>query len=84
MKFPASRRTLFAGLVALACVVTVSFLRGAGDDSAEKRKEKEEADLRKYDRNANGRLDPDEEAARRADVERQNPDSRRKRTKGRD
>jgi hypothetical protein len=83
MKNPASRRTLFAGLIAVACIVTVSVLRAASDDAAaEKKKEKDQADLRKYDRNANGKLDPDEEAARRADVERQNPDNKRNKTKG--
>jgi hypothetical protein len=43
----------------------------AADDAAkaEKKKKAQEAALKKYDKNKNGKLDPDEMAARKADAE---------------
>jgi hypothetical protein len=69
MKKPASKLTLIAGMLAVACMFTVPAVRAADDDAAkaEKKKKKAEADLKKYDKNANGKLDPDEEAAQKAD-----------------
>jgi hypothetical protein len=79
MKKPASKLTLIAGMLAVACMLTVPAVHAASDDAkAEKKKKKAEADLRKYDKNANGKLDPDEEAARKADVEKQKSEKKRK------
>lgn len=70
MKKPASKLILIASMFAVACTLTVPALRAADDDAkAEKKKKKMEADLKKYDKNGNGKLDPDEEAALKADVE---------------
>ena len=79
MKQPASKLTLITGMLALACLFTVPMANAASDDAkADKKKKKLDAELRKYDRNGNGRLDPDEEAARRADAEREKSEKRRK------
>lgn len=71
MKKSASKLTLIATMIAAAFVFAVPVARAADDDAAkaEKKKKKMEADLKKYDKNGNGKLDPDEEAARKADVE---------------
>ncbi|MGH7957950.1 MAG: hypothetical protein ACREH8_13220 [Opitutaceae bacterium] len=79
MKKPASKLTLIAGMLAVACMFTVPAVHAASDDAkAERKKKKAEADLRKYDKNANGKLDPDEEAALKADVEKQKAEKKRK------
>jgi capsule polysaccharide export protein KpsE/RkpR len=80
MKTPASKRLiLIAGMLAATCLLTVPVVQAASDDAkAEKKMKKAEADLRKYDRNANGKLDPDEEAALRADVEKQKAEKKKK------
>ena len=79
MKSPASKLTLIAGVLAMACMFTVPVVNAASDDAkAEKKKKKAEADLKKYDKNANGKLDPDEEAALKADVEKQKSEKKRK------
>lgn len=79
MKKPASKLTLIAGMLAVACLFAVPAVNAASDDAkAEKKKKKAEADLRKYDKNANGKLDPDEEAALKADVEKQKTERKRK------
>lgn len=67
MKKTASKLTLIATLVAAAFVFGAPVLRAA-DDKAEKKKKAEEAALKKYDKNKNGKLDPDEEAERKADM----------------
>ncbi len=52
---------------------------------ARKRAEKKEADaLRKYDRNANGVLDPDEQAERQANIDRMRGVREAKKKKGED
>ena len=79
MKSPASKKlTLIAGMLAVACMLTVPAVYAASDDKAEKKKKKAEADLRKYDKNANGKLDPDEEAALKADIEKQKTEKKKK------
>ena len=79
MKNPASRLILIAGMLAVACMFTVPAVNAATDDAkSEKKKKKAEADLKKYDKNANGKLDPDEEAALKADVEKQKEEKKRK------
>ena len=72
MKPPASKLILIASTLAMACLFTVPAANAASDDAkAEKKKKKAEADLKKYDKNANGKLDPDEEAALKADTQKQ-------------
>jgi hypothetical protein len=79
MKTPASKPTLIAGMMAIACLLTVTFVHASTDDAkAEKKQKKAEVDLKKYDKNANGKLDPDEEAAVKADIEKQKNGKRRR------
>lgn len=78
MKNPAPKLILIAGILALACMFTAPAVRAANDDKAEKKAKKAQADLKKYDKNANGKLDPDEEAALKADVEKQKTDKKKK------
>lgn len=66
-------------MLAVTCMLTVPVVHAANDEAkAEKKKNKAEVDLRKYDRNANGKLDPDEEAALKADVEKQKAEKKKK------
>ena len=81
MKIPAPKFILITGMLALACMFTVPALQAA-DDKAEKKAKKAQADLKKYDKNANGKLDPDEEAALKADVEKQKADKKKKKDGG--
>ena len=74
MKKLTSKITLLASLLAVACMFTTPVLRAQGDDAAAKakaeKKAKRDADnLKKYDKNGNGKLDPDEDAAMKADME---------------
>ena len=78
MKKPASKLTLIVGMLAVACMLTIPAVNAADDAKEEKKKKKAEADLRKYDKNANGKLDPDEEAALKADVEKQKAERKKK------
>lgn len=84
MKKPASKLLLIASMFAVACAFTVPVARAADDDAAkaEKKKKKMEADLKKYDRNANGKLDPDEEAAMKADQEKMKAEKKKKKDQG--
>jgi hypothetical protein len=83
MKTPASKLLLISGLLATACMFAVPAVNAASDDAkAEKKKQKTAADLKKYDKNANGKLDPDEEAALKADVEKQKNEKKRKKNNG--
>jgi capsule polysaccharide export protein KpsE/RkpR len=81
MKTPASKLILISGLLATACMFTVPAVHAA-DDKAEKKAKKAQADLKKYDKNANGKLDPDEEAALKADVEKQKSEKKKKKDGG--
>jgi hypothetical protein len=79
MKKPASKLILIASLLAVVCALMVPAVNAADEaKKSEKKSKKAEADVRKYDRNGNGKLDPDEEAARRADVEKQKSERKRK------
>jgi hypothetical protein len=83
MKKPASKLTLIAGLLAVACMLTVPAVQAADDaEKAAKKAKKADADLKKYDKNANGKLDPDEEAALKADVEKQKAERKKKKDEG--
>lgn len=70
MKNTASKLTLIASLLALAFAFAAPVARAADDDAAkaEKKKKKMEADLKKYDKNANGKIDADEDAVRKSDM----------------
>ena len=79
MKKSASKLIITAGILAIACMFAVPTVSAADDDAkAEKKKKKAAADLKKYDKNANGKLDPDEEAALKADAEKQKSEKKRK------
>ena len=85
MKKLASKLTLLAGALAIACMFTVPVVR-AQDDAAAKakaeKKAKREAEiLKKYDKNGNGKLDPDEEAAYKADQEKAKAERKEKKEK---
>lgn len=82
MKKPASKLILIVGMFATAFAFTVPVANAADDEKAEKKKKKAEADLKKYDKNANGKLDPDEEAALKADVEKQKAEKKKKKDGG--
>lgn len=70
MKKTASKLTLIATMFAAAFVFAAPALRAADDaEKAAKKKKAEAAALKKYDKNANGKLDPDELAAQKADQE---------------
>ncbi len=79
MKKPASKLTLIASVLAVACMMAVPAVQAADDaEKAAKKAKKAEADLKKYDKNANGKLDPDEEAALKADVEKAKAEKKKK------
>ena len=76
MKSPAARLTLLLTAFAASALLTSPALRAADDKADTKvekkaeRKAKHDAEmLKKYDKNGNGKLDPDEEAAMKADQE---------------
>jgi hypothetical protein len=50
----------------------------SGSSKGDKKSDASEEELRKYDRNRNGKLDPDEEAAMRADEARSRREKDRK------
>ena len=61
MKKLSSKITMLASILAVAGMFTVPAVRAADDaEKAAKKKKKAEADLKKYDKNANGKLDPEE------------------------
>ncbi|MBI5766410.1 MAG: hypothetical protein HZA93_01340 [Verrucomicrobia bacterium] len=79
MKKPTSKITLLACLFAVAGMFTVPAVRAADDaEKAAKKKAKEAADLKKYDKNGNGKLDPDEKAALDADVAKAKAEKKKK------
>jgi hypothetical protein len=70
MKNSASKITLFTLAVAVSSLFAMPAAFGADDAEAKKaeRKAKRDAEIiRKYDANGNGVLDPDEQAAKKAD-----------------
>jgi len=75
--------TLVATVLALSCVVglvanSYAAENKSGASKGEKKSGVSDEDLRKYDRNRNGKLDPDEEAAMRADEARARREQDRK------
>jgi hypothetical protein len=88
MKKPASKLTLIAGLLAIACTLTVPAVRAADDKKddpavkAEKKAKRDAEMQKKYDKNQNGKLDPDEEAAMKADMEKAKAEKKKKKDEG--
>lgn len=88
MKKPACKLTLVASMLAIACMLTVPAVRAADDkkdDAAVKAEKKAKRDaemLKKYDKNQNGKLDPDEEAAMKADMEKAKAERKKKKDEG--
>lgn len=84
MKKLSSKITLLASVLAVAGMFIVPALRAADDDAtkAAKKAKKAAADLKKYDKNGNGKLDPDEEAALKADVEKAKAEKKKKKDEG--
>ncbi len=79
MKKPASKLLLIASLFAVACMFTAPVQAQPTDaEKAAKKAKKEEADLKKYDKNTNGKLDPDEKAALEADVAKAKAEKKKK------
>jgi hypothetical protein len=79
MKNLSSKITLLVSVLAVAGMFTVPALRAADDaEKAEKKKKKQAADLKKYDKNANGKLDADEEAVLKADMEKAKAEKKKK------
>ncbi len=79
-----SKVTLLASALAVAGMFVVPAVHAADDAAAkaEKKKKKAEADLKKYDKNGNGKLDADEEAALKADVEKAKAEKAKKKADG--
>jgi hypothetical protein len=72
MKKPASKLTLIASLLAVAGFFAVPAIHAAESKDeaavkAEKKAKRDAENLKKYDKNGNNKLDPDEEAAMKAD-----------------
>jgi len=66
MKNSASKITLILSVLALAGAFFVPAV-SAQDDAAAKKAKREAANLKKYDKNGNGKLDADEEAQMKKD-----------------
>ena len=65
-----SKVTLLASVLAVAGMFIVPSLRAADDaEKAAKKAKRVAENLKKYDKNGNGKLDADEEAAMKADME---------------
>lgn len=71
---------LLAGALAVAGVFTIPLVQAAEKSAAEKAeaKKKDAENLRKYDRNRNGKLDPDEEAQLKADRQKAKAEKKKK------
>ena len=83
MKTSTSKFTLILSVFAVACAFTVPAVRAADDtEKAAKKAKKEAADLKKYDKNGNGKLDPDEQAALDADVAKAKAEKKKKKDEG--
>ncbi len=79
MKKLSSKITLLASILAVAGMFTVPAVRAADDaEKAAKKAKRDAENLKKYDKNANGKLDPDEEAALKADMEKAKAEKKKK------
>ena len=82
-----SKLTLIVGALAIACLFTTPVVRAADEKDAaavkaEKKAKKDAENLKKYDKNGNGKLDPDEEAALKADQEKAKAERKKKKDEG--
>lgn len=82
-----SKVTLLASVLAVAGLFLAPAARAADEKAdaaakAEKKAKKDAADLKKYDKNGNGKLDPDEEAALKADAEKAKAEKKKKKDEG--
>ena len=78
-----SKLFLATSALAIACVFSVPVLRAADEKAetaakAEKKKQRDAENLKKYDKNSNGKLDPDEEAAMKADHDKMKGEKKKK------
>lgn len=64
--------------MAIALTLAVPLVRAADKEKDEKKSAKEAELLKKYDKNGNGKLDPDEVAAMRADQAKAKSEKERK------
>jgi hypothetical protein len=79
MKKLSSKVTLLASVLAVAGMFIVPAVRAADDAEKAAKKAKRDADnLKKYDKNANGKLDADEEATMKADMEKAKAEKKKK------
>lgn len=79
MKKLSSKVTLLASVLAVAGMFIVPAVRAADDaEKAAKKAKQEAADLKKYDKNGNNKLDADEIAARDADREKMKAERKKK------
>ena len=86
MKKSTSKLVLFTSLLAVAGLFLTPTVRAQDDDAkakakAEKKAKKEADDLKKYDKNGNGKLDDDEKAAMMADQEKMKAEKKEKKEK---
>ncbi len=83
MKKLSSKVTLLASVLAVASMFIVPAVRAADDaEKAAKKAKKDAADLKKYDKNGNGKLDADEQAALKADMEKAKAEKKKKKDEG--
>jgi hypothetical protein len=87
MKKLSSKLTLLASVLAVACMFTVPTVRAADEKAdaaakAEKKAKRDAENLKKYDKNGNGKLDPDEEALMKADMEKAKAEKKKKKDEG--
>ncbi len=79
MKKISSKITLLASVLAVAGMFTVPAVRAADDaEKAAKKAKRDAENLKKYDKNANGKLDADEEATMKADMEKAKAEKKKK------
>jgi len=71
--------TLLASVLAVAGMFIVPSLRAADDaEKAAKKAKRDAENLKKYDKNGNGKLDADEEALMKADMEKAKAEKKKK------
>jgi hypothetical protein len=82
MKNPASKITLIVSTLAIACLLTLPALAADKEDAAAKKAKRDAEMIKKYDKNGNGKLDPDEEAAMKADQAKAKAEKEKKKKEG--
>ena len=83
MKKLTLKLSVLLGVIAIACRFALPMLHAQNDPAkkekaAEKKKQHDAEVLKKYDKNANGKLDPAEEAAMKADLEKARAEKKEK------